>query len=110
MKQIFAIRIADNDYTNVFLPLLNYIGEQDLDLTKQQLLDLLKELCNGFYLLYYFRNNINSVYNRKDYLVSRLKIENIYFGQEVNDYLRECNGWDNYEFWVKKPHAPAYAV
>jgi hypothetical protein len=110
MKQIFAITIADNDFENVFLPLLNYIGEQHLELTKEQLLDLLKELCNGFYLLYHIKENRYPVHCVKNYLISRLKIENIYFGEEVSTYIKESNGWHNYEFWIKEPYKPAYAL
>lgn len=96
----FAIRFTDNDFSRVFLMLLEIMSKQGLEYypkTKPELVALINKSLPG---IYWIGSNLG--YDRPNWdPASYLKIEerHLYLDEEVDDFISK-NGWDNGEFHV----------
>jgi hypothetical protein len=69
-------------------------------LTKKRIVKLFNSLSVGFYWLYQNRFRYNQDQENSSHLQEYLQIEiaNVYLGDEVDQYIKSSNGWDNGEF------------
>ena len=100
-----GIEFSDNDFHATFMGVLAalnnvhdyYSGEWNID--KDQLAKIINELSYGCYLA--FQPGIEQESNSK-YLREYLKIKssNIYFNEEIDDYINKYDNCLNHEFYV----------
>ncbi len=73
MNKPILIKFGDNDFSNVFLPLLKTLSTLQRNFTKEQLVELINEISYSFYLLAYWPCPAG----KKEDIIRYLKITNI---------------------------------
>lgn len=103
MNQPMLVNFGDNDFTYIFAEILLYLGNQELTLTKQQLVTIINELSYGFHLIREGSYNISRQNpDPKDYLRDYLKVYEhpskgkfqpyVLLGDEVDAFLKTPDG------------------
>lgn len=116
-KKITAIgvRFGDNDFYNTFIPFLQAIADSGIDsyeFTKEKFVELCHKSLVGFYLVCQNQLRYDSKHIQA-YFEAHVRVDNVYFNEEVDQYIKKCGGWDNSEFFVvyaEGPHHKAYTV
>ena len=121
-----GIRFSDNDFGNSIRPWLRavvesfiYKGLLDPDesekirgwrpdyLTKQYVVDLFYKTIMGFYLMYQCDDHTNVEESKLELTSNYLKNHRVevFFNEEVHNYIQENDYWDNFEFFYWDKYA-----
>jgi hypothetical protein len=103
-----GIRFPDNDFyfaINAFLEgvqkrythSLDGKWHDDKEKNREHVVEMFNETIVSFFLLYQnFDTHAYRVKSLKEYL--KIKKEYVFIGDEINEYISKCDGWDNSEF------------
>jgi hypothetical protein len=100
--QVIGIAFHDNDFyfaITAFLGTMKNIGLQNYkDLTKEKFVEIYNRSIGGFYWLAQNKMEYRTDWDASRYL--QITVKDVYFDDEVKDYIEKHDGWDNGEFFV----------
>jgi len=102
LPKIIGIRFSDNDFTSTIEAFLQAILDTGIeyyvDLDKEKIVKLFNLSAPALYWLVQNRLQYNEDWNPSTYLT--ISVDKVFFDDEVNEYIKNCKGWDNGEFHV----------
>lgn len=112
----FGIKFGDNDFYNTFATMLPIVAtsiyNRNRNISKEELVTLLKDCVGTFYLLGQNMYEYNHGYddNTKEYLKNGISIERVFIDNEINEEVERLGCNINHEFFcceLPSEHNPA---